>query len=441
MPEAAPALVTGEFLPGRCVWIISYTPASDEPRLLRQAWSYRAAGWNVVVAGYDGVSPRPPGWHYLRLDDNWARTARPARMALWVQRRFGQLLYRDLRRMPALAQWGARLHCDGQPHWRRHRHEILAAARGNPQLKPDLVIAHDPPTCPASQALADWAAAPWMIDAHEYGRGQYAHDPAWMADGRWLAGAMQDRYFRQADAVTTVCEGIARLLDAEEAMRRPATVIRSVPFAQPQPFRPCGERITVLYHGILSEDRGLEEAVRSLPMWRPEFSLLIRGGGDAAMVERLRRLASELGVAERLQIEPPVPFSQIVPAANRADIGYFVQGDFSPQKRFTLPNKFFEYVMAGLCLCVADLPEMAALVRRHHLGTLVGSTDPTVIAAAINALTRPQIDAAKQAAILASRELTWEHEQERLLALTQVLLAERQAKPGSAAGLSRSSRA
>lgn len=424
MPDWAASLELGELTPGRCVWIISYTPASDEPRLLRQAWSYRNAGWNVVVAGYDGASERPGGWHYLRLDESWSRTKRPVRVALRGQRLLGRLLYRNLRGIPPLAQWGALLTCDGQPHWRRHRRDIVQVARANPWLKPDLVIAHDPPTCAAARALADWAGAPWMIDAHEYGRGQYAHDPAWLADQRWLAVALQEYYFRRAQAVTTVCDGIAGLLDAEEVMQRPATVIRSVPFAQPQPFRPCGERITVLYHGIISEDRGLEEVVRSLPMLRSEFSLVIRGGGAAAMVGQLHDIARELGVAERLRIELPVPFRQIVPAANRADIGYFVQGDFSPQKRFTLPNKFFEYVMAGLCLCVADLPEMATLVRQYQLGTLVASTDPMSIAAAINALTREQIDAAKKAAILASQDLTWEREQERLLSLTNTLLAE-----------------
>jgi glycosyltransferase involved in cell wall biosynthesis len=424
MVEAAAGLTPWELTLGRCVWIISYTPASDEPRLLRQAWSYREAGWNVVVAGYEGASERPAGWHYLRLDSSWSRTPRAGRVALRGQRLLGRMLYRNFRSVSALAQWGARITCDGQPHWRRHCREIVQAARANPRLKPDLVIAHDPPTCAAAQALADWAEAPWMIDAHEYGRGQYAHDPAWMADRRWLAIALQDYYFRRANAVTTVCDGIARLLDAEEVMRRPATVIRSVPFGQPQPFRPCGDRIIVLYHGILSDDRGLEEAVRSLPMWRPEFSLLIRGGGEPSMTDRLRGIAAELGVSERLQIEPPVPFNRIVPEANRADIGYFVQGDFSPQKRFTLPNKFFEYVMAGLCLCVADLPEMAALVRQYGMGSLVRDTDPVTIASAINALTRPQIDAAKQAAILAARELTWEREQERLLALTEALLRE-----------------
>ena len=411
MPDTAGAFTRGPVAGGRCVWIISYTPASDEPRLLRQAWSYREAGWNVVVAGYDGASQRPPGWNYLRLDNVWSTGSRAQRATLRAQRSFGRFLYRDLRGIPALAQWGARLYCEGLPNWRRHGQEILRTARANSDLRPDLVIAHDPPTCAAAAALADWAGAAWMIDAHEYGRGQYAHDPAWLADGRWLATALQDHYFAKADAVTTVCDGIADLLDVEQVLRRPVTVIRSVPFAQPQQFRPCGERITVLYHGIVSEDRGLEEAVRSLPMWRPEFSLLIRGGGEPAVALRLRELARELGVVDRLTLEPPVPFGEIVPAANRADIGYFVQGNFSPQKRFTLPNKFFEYVMAGLCLCVADLPEMAALVRRHDLGTLVDSTDPAVIAEAINGLTPARIDAAKQAAIRASQELTWEREQ------------------------------
>jgi hypothetical protein len=84
--------------------------------------------------------------------------------------------------------------------------------------------------------------------------------------------------------------------------------------------------------------------------------------------------------------------------------------NYSPQREFTLPNKFFEYIMAGLALCVSNLPEMAKIMRQYDLGPLVPDCEPRLIASAINALTREWIDACKQRSLAAARELCWERE-------------------------------
>ncbi len=264
-----------------------------------------------------------------------------------------------------------------------------------------------------------------MVDCHEYGRGQYMDNPDWVRDGRLFASALQDDYLARASAVTTVCDGIRDLLNQEQKLKRPVVTVRSMPLSQPQPFRPAGDTLTVLYHGILSRDRGLQALVTSLPLWQPRFRLVLRGNGETEVIANLWRVAAELGVTHRLRIEPPVEFDQIIPAANAADIGYFVQDDYSPQKRFALPNKLFEYVMAGLALCVADLPEMASLVRQYNLGQLVPHCEPQTIAETINALSRSDIDRYKRASVAAASVLNWETEQRRLLDLVNSLVPER----------------
>jgi hypothetical protein len=93
----------------------------------------------------------------------------------------------------------------------------------------------------------------------------------------------------------------------------------------------------------------------------------------------------------------------------------FALPDHSRHNAFALPNKFFEYVMAGLALCVSELPEMARLVHQYELGTLIPRVEPAAIAAAINGLDRHRIDAFKRASLRAARELCWEKESERML--------------------------
>jgi glycosyltransferase involved in cell wall biosynthesis len=268
-----------------------------------------------------------------------------------IQRVIGGVLAR-LAISDAMRQLGARVYHSGIPGWAYIRRAVRSFACSYASLKPDLVISHDFFTCDVGFEVASNFKSKFIVDCHEYFRGQLSYDQHWVKNILPYIIGFQDYYLSRADGVTTVCEGIATLLNKEQKLQHPVQVVRSVPYKNIQSFVPCGEKIRVLYHGDISYVRGLHKAVRSLALWRSEFHLIIRGNGDPAYIEDLKKIASELGVANRLQIEPPVAFNQIIPEANRSDIGYFVHKDISPQKRFALPNKFFEYIMAGLALCV-----------------------------------------------------------------------------------------
>ena len=110
-----------------------------------------------------------------------------------------------------------------------------------------------------------------------------------------------------------------------------------------------------------------------------------------------------------------MPFGKIIPAASTSDIGFFSFKGNSPQIRFTLPNKFFEYIMAGLCLCVGETDEVARIVRQYRCGTLIPSHDPEAIAEAINGLTPDAIETYKKGSIAAAEQLNWEVERGRLM--------------------------
>jgi glycosyltransferase involved in cell wall biosynthesis len=299
---------------------------------------------------------------------------------------------------------------------------LLRVLRHHAELKPDLVIANDYFTCDVALSLCRLSGAKLVVDCHEYAVEQSSHDPYWVRWKQPVVRAVEAFYLARADLVTTVCQGIADLLDADHRLRRPVLVIRSVPIGQPQPFRPTGERIRVLYHGGIWHVRQLHTAIESMRLWRPEFDLVLRGDGDPAYLAELRRLIARYGLADRVFIEPAVPFEQIIPAANKADIGYFSYANFSRQSEFVLPNKFFEYIMAGLALCVVDLPEMGRLTRHYGVGKLIPEHTPEAIAATINSFTAAEIDRCKKASIAAAGELNWEREKLRLLAAYNDLL-------------------
>jgi len=60
---------------------------------------------------------------------------------------------------------------------------------------------------------------------------------------------------------------------------------------------------------------------------------------------------------------------------------------------------------------------MAEIVERFGVGVTVPEPTAAGIAAAVNSLDRASIDACKQRALVAAKELCWEHEAEKLLAV------------------------
>lgn len=381
---------------------------------MRKAKTLLDAGWRVVVCGYEGRSPLPPEWNFVCLANQSAIGPFSSRR-MEIQRRIGTQVARLDPSADAVKGWASGMVYSGLPNWHRDHQEILRIAKGNPDFKPDLVIAHNHYTCPPAWDLSRRYAAPFLIDSQEYMLGVLLDSPRWVREQRPFIKVTQDYYFARADQVFAVSQGIADQLNTEQNLKRPARVMRNVPPYERYLFRPVSGTRTMLYHGLIDPARDLEIAVRAAALWTSDTKLIIRGPSEGDTASQLAALAAELGVSHKVTLEPAVPFVEMLARANEADIGYFVYRDGSPQRRFVLPNKFFEYQMAGLALMISDLPEMAALARQFATGVIVDDLTPEAIARAVDSLTDEQINTYKQNALKAAETLCWEKEQDVLL--------------------------
>src|SRR5262249_54769697 len=140
-------------------------------------------------------------------------------------------------------------------------------------------------------------------------------------------------------------------------------------------------------------------------------------------LERVGRLATEAAFAGRVILVRPVPMTELVARATEFDVGLFALPNYSRQNVYVLPNKFFEYAMAGLALVVSDLPEMTRLLRQHDLGRLIGALTPQSIAEAINGLDRSAIERYKANALVAAKLLNWQVEGGKFAELSAAAVA------------------
>ena len=277
-------------------------------------------------------------------------------------------------------------------------------------------LANDWTMLPLAARLAREKGGIYGYDTHEFAAEEYGEKRKWRLWHRPMVCALERAFIGRAAIVSAVSAGIADRLGEIYALPRPSIVVRNTPPFEPAVFRATGERVRVLYHGIVTPGRGLEATIDSVADWRPEFDLTIRGPGAADYLGALQRRIDASSAAGRVRLAPPVAMTALVREATVFDIGFFALPGSSRHNQFALPNKFFEYVMAGLALCVTDLPEMGRLIRQYDLGVTLAEVEPRAIAAAINGLDRGRIDACKKQALRAARELCWEHESGRLVA-------------------------
>lgn len=400
----------------RVAFIISYTPVASEPRVIRQAAALEAKGWRVVVFGLGDKERCPDFWTVVDLPESHNYFTLVAQVAHFLRGGFS-FLGRWSRSLGILGYW-----CNISFAYRAR-----AILQYGPEMARDvgcdLILPHDYFTLPPAMRLAEKLGVPVVLDAHEYATEQYMHSKKWRSFERPVVKAVHHRWFGALDGITTVSDGIRDLLNEDYEFQRPCITIRSIPPKGTRPFKPTGDVVTVLYHGNIDYIRGLHKAIRSMKDWPVNFRFMIRGFAAADYLESLREIARNEGVADRLVIADPVPFASLIDAASEADIGYFVHKDISFQKRYVLPNKFFEYIQAGLALCVSDLPSMADLAKSYDLGVLIEEYDEESIARAINKFDRAGIDRYKRNAIAAREELCWEREGERLIAYYEEILA------------------
>jgi len=116
-----------------------------------------------------------------------------------------------------------------------------------------------------------------------------------------------------------------------------------------------------------------------------------------------------------------VPNDPLVERISSYDLGFYILPIIGVNYQLSLPNKFFEFVNAGLGMCIGPSPEMERLVRQYGFGVVAPSFDPAIVAETLNRLTAEMIDEMKRKSLKARKELNADIEMGKMIALYQSL--------------------
>ena len=172
----------------------------------------------------------------------------------------------------------------------------------------------------------------------------------------------------------------------------------------------------LLYQGALNVGRGLEAilvAMKELPDWK----LWLAGEGD--ITTHLKKQAEQSGISDRVKFLGWV-YSQDLPALmTQARLGINLREAGSLNDYYSLPNKFFDFIHAGLPSINMNYPEYASICKKYPCALLIDSISPAEIVEAVTHIDRDptayqqMVEACNNAAI----ELSWIHESNKLVTL------------------------
>jgi glycosyltransferase involved in cell wall biosynthesis len=273
----------------------------------------------------------------------------------------------------------------------RHQRAVTAALVAT---EADIFHAHDSDALvPVAGAAARWSR-PYVYDAHEFwlGRAPRGRSAPYRLLFRAYYAVVERRHVPRAAAVIAVSPPIGRHL--ERLYRLPSVDLvpnypEVAPPRRPRDLRglPGAERIPVdapivLHLGAVSTGRGIEQVIEAL-RWVPHAHLVLLGGTAGDRSAAVGRLAVDLGVADRVHRVEPVPQDEVFAYGASATLGIAPVIPDSLNHRYSLPNKLFQYMAAGLPVLASALPQMRDVVEGSNAGRVVDTADASAIGRAI----------------------------------------------------------
>lgn len=219
-------------------------------------------------------------------------------------------------------------------------------------------------------------------------------------------------YIPQADLAYTVGPELAKEMGAR--YQQTFEVIRNVP-DRVDAVSEVSERKYLLYQGALNMGRGLEALLEA--MVDIDMPLKIAGEGDLSA--QLRQQAKTLGLQDKVAFLGFVKPEALPELTAGAYIGLNLLENKGKSYYYSLANKFFDYIQAGVPSINMNFPEYKRINETYEVSSLISSLRSDEIKAAINQLVT-DVELYNQLVVnakAASELFNWQKESEKLLTL------------------------
>ncbi len=394
--------------------ILSFSQISSDARVLRQV-QYLSQHYSINVIGF-GDLPQFSHINMLSLDpvdlpinlsiyQKLGRRIRSGQFLPYFQLFLGQLLPA---RFYEAWYWS-------HPEYRQAYQYLLAS-------RPKFIHANDWTSLPATVHAARKIDAKVVADLHEYAPLEMG-GIIWKLFLKPLREFIIRRYIPETIATVTVNNTIADMYKRSfgfspiVVMNTPM-INREISFRQTNP-----NQIRLIHHGGMAHGRNPESMIKTAALLDRQFELSFMLLGDKREIQRLQSIA-QVTAPGKVSFRPPVRPDQVTHEISQFDIGFYLLPGNNFNNSVSSPNKFFDFIHAGLAICIGPSPEMARMCNEYGFGVVSASFSPQIVANMINQLTPDTIDVMKKASIKARYVLNADVELGKLVNLYDQLFNE-----------------
>jgi hypothetical protein len=289
----------------------------------------------------------------------------------------------------------------------------------------DLIVANDIESLPLAFKIKGKEKI--LFDAHEYAPRHFEDKLVWRIFFQRFNKYLCKKYLPQVDKMITVGEALAKEYTKHYPVD-PVVVTNANYLSNHAPSKVDPNKIKLIHHGAANPSRQLEIMIEMMNLLDERFSLdlmlLTPSTANKKTRDYLTTLKNMIKDKPKINIIPPVKSSEVVVSIHHYDIGIFLLPPINFNYANTLPNKFFDFVQARLCIAIGPTPEMAALVTTYDLGVVADDFTAISLAKKINALSNSDIARFKEQSNKAATTLSAEQNKVLLKNIVTKLLNE-----------------
>jgi len=248
--------------------------------------------------------------------------------------------------------------------------------------KTEVLLANDLDTLTANFLVSKIKKVPLIYDTHEYfTEVPELIDRKWV---RWFWLKIEGCIFPRLKTIYTVSPSIANAY--QKKYKVPVKVIRNLPhtlYPETIPVKISGieTRPIIIYQGTLNKGRGLELAIRSMSFVEGAVLLIV---GDGPERETLERLVHDQELTGKVIFTGKLLPGELRGVTRQASLGISLEENKGLNYFFALPNKLFDYILAGVPVLVSPFPEMETIVQKYGVGDILDNHDVQHLAQKFN---------------------------------------------------------
>lgn len=252
-----------------------------------------------------------------------------------------------------------------------------------------------------------------------------------MSCRRKLSKWMERGLIYKVDMLLVVSESIADWYAQEYKIERP-TVVLNVPNKKKlnkfNHFRDNlnikNDQLILLYQGALFKGRGIDLVIDAFKE-RKDNKIVLVCMGYGELEDYIKYNSEKF---ENIYFFPAVSPDIVLEYTSSADIGISLIQNTSLSYYYCMPNKLFEYAMAGLPVLVSNMKDMSDLVGNNEMGAIITDFSVDNINRAINDFLLKDLSSMKMNAYNIACQNSWEVQEEKMLKAYQKMLKKKKFK-------------